>query len=82
MTWQDKQAAQPDPIAAALAAWHLLPSDPQRTRMSDAIQAYEDALVLCRQCDEPGCEREASCGWPVPDGYRRTCGEHMQRITA
>jgi hypothetical protein len=29
-------------------------------------------------CDEPGCDREASCGFPVDDerGYRRTCYEH------
>jgi hypothetical protein len=31
-------------------------------------------------CDEPGCERAASCGWPDdPDGYRRTCGEHWRK---
>jgi len=37
------------------------------------------------RCDEPGCEREATCGWPSrpggtgPNGgYRRTCGEHMR----
>ena len=37
------------------------------------------------RCDEPGCEQEASCGWPTrpggtgPNGgYRRTCGDHMR----
>ena len=37
------------------------------------------------RCDEPGCEREATCGWPSrpggtgPNGgYRRTCGPHME----
>jgi hypothetical protein len=30
------------------------------------------------RCDEPGCERETSCGWPSPAGYRRTCGEHYR----
>lgn len=29
-------------------------------------------------CDEPGCELEAHCGWPSPDGYRRTCGAHFK----
>ena len=29
-------------------------------------------------CDEPGCQSEATCGWPTGDGYRRTCGKHMQ----
>lgn len=27
-------------------------------------------------CDEPGCDREASSGWPSPQGYRRTCHNH------
>lgn len=36
------------------------------------------------RCDEPGCLRQAACGWPTrpggtgPNGgYRRTCGGHM-----
>ena len=38
------------------------------------------------RCDEPGCEREATCGWPSrpggtgPNGgYRRTCGPHKEQ---
>ena len=27
-------------------------------------------------CDEPGCDKNAGCGFPTPDGYRRTCYEH------
>ena len=30
-------------------------------------------------CDEPGCEEQATCGFPVKEGfggYRRTCGNH------
>ncbi len=30
-------------------------------------------------CDEPGCGRPAGCGWSGPDGYRRTCYEHMEK---
>lgn len=30
-------------------------------------------------CDESGCTRDASCGWPTNDGgYRRTCYEHRK----
>jgi hypothetical protein len=29
-------------------------------------------------CDEPGCFRYASCGWPSEAGYRRTCYEHSK----
>jgi len=37
------------------------------------------------RCDEPGCERMQTCGWPTrpggtgPNGgYRRTCGLHYR----
>mgnify|MGYP001569572096 CR=1 FL=1 len=30
-------------------------------------------------CDEPGCGNQATCGWPLKTGYRRTCGNHMER---
>ena len=29
-------------------------------------------------CDEPGCYKDAGCGWPSKNGYRRTCGEHYR----
>jgi hypothetical protein len=32
---------------------------------------------LANACGTPGCVREASCGFPVPGGYRRTCYEHL-----
>jgi len=50
-----------------------------------------DTLTACPECkevndfyevcDEPGCTREACCGFPAgPEfgGYRRTCFEHSQ----
>jgi len=30
------------------------------------------------RCDEPGCTREATAGFPTPEGYRRTCSEHVR----
>lgn len=30
-------------------------------------------------CDEPGCEAAATCGFPLPGGYRLTCGVHYPR---
>ena len=30
-------------------------------------------------CDEYGCEKLASCGFPTAEGYRVTCGEHMRK---
>lgn len=38
-----------------------------------AIDAFVDV------CDEPGCDLDASCGWPSDAGYRRTCHKHWQR---
>jgi hypothetical protein len=29
-------------------------------------------------CDEPGCKKHITCGWPSPIGYRRTCGDHYR----
>ena len=33
-----------------------------------------------RVCDEPGCARTASNGFPVDGGYRHTCFEHGLRF--
>ena len=27
-------------------------------------------------CDEPGCDKASSSGWPSASGYRHTCHEH------
>ena len=29
-------------------------------------------------CDEPGCGKRSTCGWPSGTGYRRTCGDHWR----
>ena len=33
---------------------------------------------LLHMCDEPGCFKDAGCGWPSENGYRWTCGEHYR----
>lgn len=38
----------------------------------------KDVVGFTEICDEPECIRDASCGFPTPDGYRRTCGDHMR----
>ena len=30
-------------------------------------------------CDEPKCDKHATCGFPIKKGYRRTCGEHYHQ---
>ena len=78
-TWQEVQAAKPDPHKAAVKAWHASSCSDDLGRMIDAIDAFEEAAAIYRQCDEPGCQRDGSCGWPVRGGgYRRTCFEHMR----
>ena len=32
-------------------------------------------------CDEPECWEPDTCGTPIPDGYRRTCGNHVPQDT-
>lgn len=75
MTWRDKQAARRNVVLVALEAWYAAGGS-DFVRMANAIDAYNAALTLHRQCDEPGCEREANCGFAVDGGYRRTCYEH------
>jgi hypothetical protein len=29
-------------------------------------------------CDEPGCYKQISSGWPSENGYRQTCGDHYR----
>lgn len=33
-------------------------------------------------CDEPGCWKEATCGTPTENDYRRTCGKHRPQALA
>lgn len=49
------------------------------------LPAFKRTLFLCPVCgspdltvvcDVPECGREATCGWPSEEGYRRTCGDH------
>jgi hypothetical protein len=35
--------------------------------------AIDDTVIAC---DEPGCDREATNGWPSEAGYRQTCFKH------
>jgi len=37
-----------------------------------------ETIRVC--CDEPECQREATCGTPINDGYRHTCNKHCPSI--
>ena len=39
---------------------------------------YDELKATLNLCDEPGCYKDAGCGWPSKDGYRMTCGEHYR----
>lgn len=39
--------------------------------------SVQDMREICMQ---EGCENEATCGTPTPDGYKRLCGEHYAAI--
>ena len=38
-------------------------------------KAVDDFLAVC---DEPGCDKEVTCGFPTETGYRTTCGKHYR----
>ncbi len=51
------------------------PFEPQFTIY--ACPACKEIEQLRGCCDEPGCWEPDTCGTPTPDGYRRTCGDHV-----
>lgn len=54
------------------------PFDPRETVFGCPVCKSIGELV--NTCDEPGCARDASCGWPTSGGgYRRTCHEHRKQ---
>lgn len=78
-TWQDKQASHPNPAKEALKSWHADPTPDEVLKMENAVNAYLLAEKKCIGCDEPGCAQPASIGYPVPNGYRRTCSKHVDK---
>jgi hypothetical protein len=46
--------------------------------ITEALEAAEAAQILAQQCDEPDCQRVATCGFfsQERNAYRRTCGPH------
>lgn len=40
---------------------------------------YARLKPLLGLCDVDECYKSASCGWPSDNGYRHTCGEHMEK---
>ena len=40
---------------------------------------YDKMKPVLGICDEEGCWKEASCGWPSGENYRHTCYEHMKK---
>jgi hypothetical protein len=73
-----KYSGPEDAIDAAIRVY-TTGTDSLRERMLDAIEEYERVSALMNECDEDGCTRQATCGWPTHDGgYRRTCGLHVR----
>src|SRR5258708_14806255 len=50
--------------------------DPRGHDVWDVCPACRLPENFVSLCDEPGCQREITCGTPTPDGYRQTCHVH------
>jgi hypothetical protein len=48
-----------------------------RKALSENNHAELKSILGC--CDEPGCYKPSSCGFPTKDSYRSTCYEHMTK---
>jgi hypothetical protein len=65
-----------------IEAFYFVP-DPRRGAVTDGWYACnwcDSVDQITTACDEYGCTREGSCGFPVDDvrRYRRTCFEHSK----
>ena len=49
-----------------------------QARAALAAGDHDELKKILSCCDEPGCYEEISAGWPSPDGYRSTCGDHYR----
>jgi hypothetical protein len=54
------------------------PFDPTET-LTGCPNCKQAEARFALLCDEPGCNREASCGFPVEGGYRHACGTHRAK---
>lgn len=74
-----------DDCNAVFPADQLLRADNPWSKDAEAVTGCPHCFTITngtRLCDDPGCVREATCGWPTPSGgYRMTCGAHMQGAT-
>lgn len=55
---------------------------PSPFRSDDLLTACPDCRFVSEPievCDEEGCDKNATCGWPSNKGYRRTCFDHMEK---
>jgi hypothetical protein len=50
--------------------------DPKSDNLWPICPKCREANQFDNLCDEPGCDMIAGCGWPSPNGYRRTCHKH------
>ena len=65
-----------------IGTWGEVPFAPNPFDPADTLHA----CPLCKTidnfeecCDEPECFEPATCGTPIPNGYRRTCHKHMPK---
>jgi hypothetical protein len=58
--------------------WYAAPDPAPLDECEWCTPRHEWPCPTIPRCDEPGCEQEATCGWPSDTGYRRTCGPHMR----
>ena len=84
----DKAMSALESMVYQFAYWS---DGPKPGLITGGLSALEEAFevlgwdephpVPSMQCDERGCRKQATCGWPTNGGYRRTCGDHMRYET-
>lgn len=80
--WRCKECSVANPESKMLTAPSPFDASATLTACPSCKTCDEGFELLC---DEPGCDREAGCGWPTGDandewgGYRNTCFNHWRQ---
>lgn len=86
---RSKNAAMEEVIEGLLFQFAHAVSDKRKAMLATGgLSALEDGFrelgwidphpVPECECDEPGCHKHISCGFPTDDGYRQTCSDHRE----
>lgn len=74
--WRCKECREVIPASKLLQAPSPFDDDDLLVGCPHCKQCNDGFALVC---DEPGCQSDATCGFPTKAGYRNTCSKHWKR---